>query len=466
VTLQFDLTNLMADAIGPVHGLTDQDIDTMVGRTKRVHTDLMNRRAKGELGFYELPGDTKGVAAVRSLAGQIRDRCDTFVVLGIGGSALGPIALQTALRHAHHNLLPADRRPAPRLFVPDNPDPEITADLLDVIDPKNTVFNVISKSGSTAETMTHYLIVRDLLKRTVGADKLRDHLVFTTDPKEGVLRRIADAEGIPTLDVPPNVGGRFSVLAAVGLLPAAVMGMDIDALLAGAGAMERRCAHDVLWENPAYLYSAVHMLFLREKRRNIAVMMPYASALRDMADWFRQLWAESLGKRVDDTGHVVEVGQTPVKALGATDQHSQVQLYVEGPHDKVITFLTPAAWRRECNVPADHADEASLSYLGGKDLATLLSAEQRATEIALTEAQRPSCSLNFAEMDESHIGEFMMMMMIATAHAGGILRINAFDQPGVEAGKIATYALMDREGYEEKRAALDAAAAKTTRRTL
>jgi glucose-6-phosphate isomerase len=464
--LTFDFTNLMADAVGAEHGLTDQNLDDLVSETRRIHADLLQRRARGELGFYDLPEDAAGVAAVKEMAARIRGRCDTLVVLGIGGSALGVIALQTALRHAFHNLLPADRREAPRLFVPDNPDPELTADLLDVIDPETTVFSVVSKSGSTAETMAHYLVARDFIKRTLGATKLSDHLIFTTDPEKGVLRKIAEAEGIPTLPVPPAVGGRFSVLSSVGLLPAAVMGMDVGALLAGAADMGRRCATDDLRRNPAYLFSAAHMQLHRLRGRSIAVMMPYASALRDLADWFRQLWAESLGKRLDVDGRVVEVGQTPVKALGATDQHSQVQLYVEGPRDKVFTFLTAESWRRPCAVAPGHADEDALAYLGGRDLGDLLSAEQVATEIALTDAGRPSCEIVFPSIDEWHIGEFLMMMEIATAHAGGLLGVNAFDQPGVEAGKVATYALMDRPGYAEKRAALEKAMAAKPRRTV
>jgi glucose-6-phosphate isomerase len=309
-------------------------------------------------------------------------------------------------------------------------------------------------------------VIRDLLKRTVGEAKLKDHLVFTTDPEKGILRKIANEEGIPTLSVPPSVGGRFCVLSAVGLLPAAVMGLDIEVMLQGAGAMERRCATTVLWDNPAYLYSAAHMLLQRERGKPIAVMMPYASALRDLADWFRQLWAESLGKRHDVESNVVEVGQTPVKALGATDQHSQVQLYVEGPNDKVHTLMAVERWRRDCPIPADHTDEDSLAYLGGSDLGTLLSAEQVATEIALTNNRRPNCRIDFPQIDEAHIGEFFMMMEIATAHAGGLLRINAFDQPGVEEGKIATYALMDRAGFEEKKAALERTLAEETRRSI
>jgi glucose-6-phosphate isomerase len=466
MALKFDLTHLMAEVVGSQHGLTDEDLDTLVGKTKRIHTDLQTRRASGELGFYDLPSDAEGAVPIKAMASEIRGRCDTFVVLGIGGSALGVIAVQTALGHAFHNLLPAERRGAPRLFVPDNPDPELTSDLLEVIDPKTTVFNVVSKSGSTAETMAHYLVIRDLLKRTVGEAKLKDHLVFTTDPEKGILRKIANEEGIPTLSVPPGVGGRFCVLSAVGLLPAAVMGLDIDAMLAGAGAMERRCATTSLWDNPAYLYSGAHMLLQREKGKHIAVMMPYASALRDLADWFRQLWAESLGKRHDIEDNVVEVGQTPVKALGATDQHSQVQLYVEGPNDKVHTLMAVENWRHQCPIPAAHTDEDSLAYLGGSELGTLLSAEQVATEIALTNNQRPNCTIVLPQIDEAHIGEFFMMMEIATAHAGGLLRINAFDQPGVEEGKIATYALMNRAGFAEKKAALEQALAGEARRSI
>lgn len=466
MSLTLDFTNLLSSAVGADHGLSEAAIDNQAGRTRRIHAELQARRDSGELGFYDLPGDTRAAAEIRAAAQRVRDHFENFVVLGIGGSALGVIATQTALGHAFHNLLPADRRSGPRLFVPDNPDPELTADLLEVLDPKTTCFNVITKSGSTSETMAHYLAVRDLLARTVGPSKVKDHLVITTDPAKGALRKIAAAEGIPSLPVPPNVGGRFSVLCAVGLFPAAVMGVDIDALLAGAGAMERRCASDDLWSNPAYLHSTAHFLFDRERRKNIAVMMPYASALRDLADWYRQLLAESLGKRLDVEGREVHCGQTPVKALGATDQHSQVQLYVEGPHDKVFTLLATERWRRETPIPPAHPEEDALSFLGGRTLGELLSAEQRATEYALTKAGRPNCRLIFPQIDAEHVGEFYMLFEIATAHGGGLYRVNAFDQPGVEEGKDATYALMGKRGFEAKRAELEAAFAKAKPRRV
>jgi glucose-6-phosphate isomerase len=466
MALTLDYTHLLAGAVGPEHGLTEADIDNHAGRTKRIHAELRARRDSGELGFYTLPQDKAGAEAIKVQARRVRENFDTFVVLGIGGSALGVTATQTALGHAYHNLLPREKRGAPRLFVPDNPDPELTADLLDALDLKTTCFNVITKSGSTSETMAHYLVIRDRLKKAVGPAKVKDHLVITTDPKKGVLRKIADAEGIPSLPVPPAVGGRFSVLCAVGLLPAAVMGHDIDAMLAGAGAMASRCDGDALWDNPAYLYSTAHHIFDKDRRKSMAVMMPYASALRDLADWYRQLLAESLGKRIDVDGKEVFCGQTPIKALGATDQHSQVQLYVEGPNDKVFTLVSVENWRRDMPIPADHMDEDALSFLGGRTMGELLTAEQRATEYALTKARRPNCTLVFPCVDAGHIGEFHMLFEIATAHGGGLYRVNAFDQPGVEEGKDATYALMGKRGFEKKREELEAAAAKEVRRRL
>jgi len=468
MTIRYDYNCALSSVVGPRHGLKISEIQGLKARARQIHADLVSKRRNGELGFFDLPYDEELATLVNAYAESVRNY-DNFVVLGIGGSALGPICVHSALAHAHHNMLPASKRgKRPRLFVLDNSDPEIFQYLLDVIDVRKTVFNVITKSGTTPETMAQLMVVVELIKRKVGAKNLKKHLVATTDKSKGLLRPFADAHDLASFSIPDNVGGRFSELTAVGLLPAAVEGVDIERMLAGARAMDKRCSSPDLMKNPAYLNSAIHYLADTQKGKTISVMMPYSNALRDVADWYRQLWAESLGKAKDVDGKTVNVGQTPVKALGATDQHSQVQLYVEGPNDKIFTFIQVEKFRAACRIPSSFKAISDLDYLKGHDMGALLNAELDATEFALAKAERPSVRLALDEISAENIGGLLYLLEVQTAFSGGLYHINAFDQPGVEEGKKATAALMGRGKAEDKQKAREVAALqkKKTRKAL
>ncbi|MCH2148899.1 MAG: glucose-6-phosphate isomerase [Phycisphaerales bacterium] len=372
---------------------------------------------------------------------------DTLVLLGIGGSALGPAAVHAALRSLTWNLQTNEDRGGPRLFVLDNIDPDLVGPVLDLIrrtDPsfERTVFNVISKSGETAETASQFMIVRSMLEQAGG----KHHIVATTDPDQGTLRSLAKQHGWPTLPIPDGVGGRFSELSPVGLFPAAMCGIDIEELLDGAAAMDAVCRSTDMSTNPAAQLAWTLVEMTRRGRSN-HVLMPYSNRMALMADWFRQLWAESLGKRHDLNGTEVFAGPTPIKALGATDQHSQIQLYREGPDDKVIGFVTLDEHDAQLAIPRDLGEE-SLSYLQGHDLSDLLRAEQRATEFALAESGRAHFTIALPRLDASSIGQFLWLWQVATAIAADLLEINAYDQPAVETGKQATFGLMGRQGFE------------------
>jgi len=402
------------------------------------------RRASGELGFFTVPTDARLLAQTTSFVERTRGRYRDIVLLGIGGSALGPIALRNALRPPQWNLLPDDVREGwPRLHVLDNVDPVTIAATLARIRPAETLFVVVSKSGGTAETMAQYLIVRGRLQELGLA--LAEHLVFVTDPAKGALRPIASAEGIPALDIPHDVGGRFSVLTPVGILPAALIGIDVVALLGGAANMLGRTEARDATQNPAGAWAVLQWLADTRGGRGIHVMMPYADALRDVASWFVQLWAESLGKSRADGSHT---GPTPVPALGATDQHSQVQLFMEGPRDKTITFVAVREPATDITIPHLHGEVPDLAYLGGHSLWELLNAERRATAGALAARGRPSATIELERVDPWHLGALLMFLEIATAYAGSLYGVNAFDQPGVELGKRYTYGMMGRPRYE------------------
>lgn len=463
-TIRLLAANCFTERVG-AWGLTADELDGLAAEAARVHADLSGRRRAGRLPFYELPYDRASLDACRRAAARVGERADDLLVLGIGGSALGTTAVHRALNPGVHNLLPRGRRAGMRLFVCDNVDPEGFGEVLDALDPARTAVNVISKSGGTAETLAQLLAARRWLSDALGAEEARRRLVVTTDPSKGFLRRLAAAEGLEALDVPPGVGGRFSVFTPVGLFPLAAAGVDVEELLAGAAALDPHLSAPDLWDNPAYLFAALHVLFLR-KGRNVHVLMPYSDALRDVADWFRQLWAESLGKRRALDGREVWVGPTPVKALGTTDQHSQVQLYMEGPQDKVITFIEVERPRREVELPIEFPGEPEVAYLQGRTLGELLGAEKRGTEAALTRAGRPNLTLRLPEVSAPAVGQLLHLLQVATVFAGGLLGIDPLDQPGVELGKELTFGLMGRPGFEARAREVDALGSADPRYTV
>ncbi|RAO99145.1 glucose-6-phosphate isomerase [Petrotoga sp. 9PW.55.5.1] len=439
--IKFDFSNVFYPNIEK--GLTEEEIYNNEEKIK----DVVNKLIDENPGFLSLPFTRVYIDRVLDLKNWVQS-FESVVVLGIGGSALGNQALQTALNPLHYNVLPIEIRKNPKIFILDNVDPDFIASVLDQIDPKTTLFNVISKSGTTAEAMANYLIARGIIEG-YGL-KPKNHFLFTTDPQKGILRKIAEEEGIRTLDVPPHIGGRFSVLTPVGLLSALASGIDIIDLYNGAKEMQKKVINPNVWENPAAFNALIHYLYY-QKGFNISVMMSYSNKLFLLADWYRQLWAESLGKKFNLKGETVNIGQTPIKALGATDQHSQVQLYNEGPYDKVVTFLQLEKFERNIKIPKLYENLPELSYLGGHELSTLLNTELEGTEYALIENNRPNLKVIFPEINPFNIGQFIFAYEFQTAVMGNLLEINPYDQPGVELGKKVTYALMGRKGFEEFR---------------
>lgn len=447
--IRLDINNALEQGCGP-QGLSVAEIESHAERARSAIATVQQRR--DELGWPDL--HTQDLSSVEQYAASVRDQIDNFVVLGIGGSALGNIAMQTALNGPFYNILSREQRGGPRLFVLDNSDPEFNAGLLNVLDLNRTLFNVISKSGTTAETMASFLYFRQRLVEQLGEGNLRDRIVLTTDPSKGFLRQIGQREGWPMFDLPPKVGGRFSVLTNVGLIAGAMVGVDLRALMAGAAYGDELCREADPFKNPAALGALVNERMMHQGKPMV-VMMPYAQRLKDIADWFAQLWAESLGKKLDRTGSEVRVGPTPVKALGATDQHSQVQLYVEGPYDKLINFLAVEGYSDPALIPPAYDDLEGVSYLGGHTIQELIQAEQQATAIALSEAGQPSITHTLPEINAFTLGQLFLIFEMQTAIAGELLNINAFDQPGVEAGKVNTYALLGRAGYEQRRSEIE-----------
>jgi glucose-6-phosphate isomerase len=448
--IQLYWKNATSKVVGDEHGVTTSDLNGLEPLIHQAHATVRSQITAGQLGYAALPTNTDYRAQVKALVDRYRDNTTDMLVLGIGGSALGNIALQAALNPATYNLLSARKRGGPRLFVLDNVDPTLINDTLKLVGrrAKSLLVNVISKSGETAETASQFMIVRDLLRRKLGND-FAQRIVATTDCAKGTLHEIAKAEGYAMLPVPDDVGGRFSVLSPVGLFSAAMCNIDIDKLLGGAASMAERCANVDWRNNPATMLAAIKYLGFLAKGKPMHVMMPYTNRLYLLADWYRQLWAESLGKKTTRDGQDVFTGPTPIKALGTTDQHSQVQLYREGPNDKLTVFLDVAKHPRDIRVPEAFADRPGLSYLSKTRIGKLLRAEKVATEYAMAVSQRPSVTIRFDAITPESVGEFIFLYEYATSLMGELLNINAYDQPAVELGKQATFALMGREGYAD-----------------
>jgi glucose-6-phosphate isomerase len=434
--VELDYTNVLENAVH-AHGIPKIAFDKAAESCKHVVDDIQSAHTSGKLGFGDLPNDEKSVKAVTEFA-----RSHSFpnvLVLGIGGSALGPAALDAALNR------PGSGK---RLVVLDNIDPDFIRDSLDAISPQDTIVNVIAKSGVTAETMATFAVVRQWLNESLGEAKARERFVVTTDPEKGDLLAIARQENYPAFVIPPNVGGRFSVLTPVGTLPAALLGFDLEGLMSGARKAAAQ-ARNGFFENPALVAAFIQFVLERERGKRILVLFPYSQPLWKFAFWFKQLWGESLGKKLNRRGREVYYGQTPTAALGVTDQHSQLQMFIEGPNDKAFLFWDVKEFRNSLSIEHPFSKFSSLAYLEHKGMADLFKAEKQATEIALTEAGRPNTTVTVDRIDAEAMGELVMFSQYFTAYAGEFYDIDAFDQPGVEYGKKLTFAMMGRPGFGE-----------------
>lgn len=440
--LRLELNNLHPDRVGPYGFDLAAALAEHAGGLEAARNALWSRRMDPDefLGWIEVPEDTETLREILRYR-QANAWVEDLVVLGIGGSALGAQAVSAAL----------GKGPV-RLHFVDNVEPEPILELLRTLEPGKTLVNVISKSGSTAETMAAFLAFRKWLGDALGAG-WKGHVVVTTDPAKGLLRPYAQAEGLVAFAVPPAVGGRFSVTCPVGTLPLAFVGVDLENLLAGAR-KANQTARDALDKNlPAQ--TALIQYLAAARGLNITVFMPYSTRLRFLPDWFVQLHDESLGKMVDRQGREVRVGTTAVRAIGTTDQHAQVQLFREGPHDKLITLVRLEHPSQDLEIPAVAGLEG-LDYLFGKRFFDLLTAEAKATAHALAKAHQPNYTIALERLDAYHLGWLLQHLMWQTAFLGELWGINAFDQPGVELGKEYTYALMGRKGYERLAAELRA----------
>jgi glucose-6-phosphate isomerase len=448
MTLTLDFTNCLSESIGATHGLTKSEVDTLVAKFPKHHENVDEMRKNGESAFFDLP--YQDTAEVKALLKKHQGKWSDLVVVGIGGAVLAPRALFGALAHAGFNQLdPKSRKNAPRMHFLGNPDPRTITELTDVLDPKKTLFLVVSRSGVSAETLVMTSWVLEFLRKKSGKGAPAAQLVIATEREKSPLNEIAKSEKIDVLTVPTNLGGRFGILGPAGLFTAGMCGFDLGKLLDGAAEMDKRCRHGDPYTNPAYMHSLVHYLLTRKRRKTIHVMFSFSNRLHAVGDWYSHLVSVSLGKMNNRKGKAVHVGPSPVAALGSFDQHGQQQLFAEGPFDKVVTFVLTRNHGAQAGAPVLAPKIEACAYLKEADMARLLETSWIGCEQHLTAAGRPNLAVTLDAVDEAHVGGLVYLLELSTAMSAELYGIDPFDQPGVEHGKQATFAQFGRAGFED-----------------
>ncbi len=454
--IKLDYTNVLSETIGNEGLDLAQKFNEYAPKIQEIITNLnMNKDKPGTfLQWMNLGYNEETVWYVKEFASMVENRFDNVLVLGIGGSALGAKALSEALLRPYWNLLDKEKRDNfPRIFFLDNIDPDEINSLLDIIDLRKTLVNVITKSGSSAETMSQFMILKDRLYSLLG-DDYRKNIVATTDKQAGVLRQLANEEGYKTFVVPDDVAGRYSVFSAVGLVPLALVGIDIDEIIRGIKIMDLGLKNTDINKNIAAQNALIHYLMDREKNKFISVLMPYSARLKYICDWYSELWAESLGKKLDLSGNVINNNPTPLKAVGVSDQHCLLQLFNEGKNDKLVTFINVDEFSTTLDIP-NIFEYTNLNYLSGKTINRLMEAQINSMKVSLCDYQKPNVTIHLPKINEYYLAQLFYMLEMQTAIAAQLYNIDAFNQPAVEQAKNYLYALMGRVGYEESALELD-----------
>ena len=449
--IELNYRNIKEEIIGSENGLNiNSEFENYKETIHKIIAELNSNKDKPgqNLQWMNLGYNEETIWYVKEYAALVENRFDNILILGMGGSSLGTQAVCEALLPSYWNYLTKEQRKNyPRIFFLDNIDPDQMVSMLNILDLKKTLVNVVTKSGSTAEVMAQFMVLKDLMEKELG-DDYRKNIIATTDKNIGILKQLSDQEGYKTFFIPDDVGGRFSVFSAVGLLPFSLLGINIEEITQGIKDMDLALKNTDIHFNIAAQNALIHYLMDTKKGKKISVMMPYSYRLRFIADWYCQLWAESLGKERNKDNKVVNTGQTPVKALGVTDQHSQIQLYNEGPNDKIINFLRVGEYDATLEIP-NIFEYTGISYLGGKTMNRLFNAEADSTMASLNDYKRPNITITVPKVTPYYIGQLLYMFEVQTAITGALYNIDAFDQPGVEQSKNYTYALMGRVGYED-----------------
>lgn len=443
--LLFDYEFLTAKRVGN-NGFKFQEVERLAKKLKKYNQDLAKNSEEDFLSFRKLPYDLSLINEVNKLANIFKKKFDNMVVVGIGGSDLGAKTINNALAGMYANQKNKKTKNLKIYFAGDTTDPAPLQDLINLMDLKKTIFYVVSNSGSTIETMSSFLYIRQQLIDELGIKKHKQNIIVTTNEDKSILLDIAHKESYAVFPHYPG-GGRYSVLSVNGLLPAACAGFNIKKLLDGAKQIDQISKLNDYKKNSPFFYACINYLAYTKRNQNISVLMPYSYYLKDFGFWYRQLWAESIGNKYDLKKQKVNIGITPVAALGPSDQHSQLQLYNEGPYDKIITFIKVLNKKNKLKVP--QYPDSEISYLSGHKFADILNKEHLATSVSLMKNKYPNCTLEIPQLNEYYLGQLFQFFMMSAVYTGYLLNVNVFDQPGVEQSKKYMYGLLGRKGFEK-----------------
>ncbi|TVR45488.1 MAG: hypothetical protein EA402_04305 [Planctomycetota bacterium] len=454
MSLILDYTHSLAGSIGATHGLTDAEVDTLVAKFPKYHEAIEELRSTGESAFFDMPyQDTK---PVKELLKAHKGKWDAVVVVGMGGAAITPLTLVHSLLHEQWNQLPSKaRKGGPLVFAIDNLDPKSINDLCEVIDPKKTLFLVVSRSGNTAETNAIYIWLEAWLRKKSGKDAVTKQVLGFTDPSSPLAAALGSAKA-SIIPLPGNLQDRMAWLGPHSLLLAGLCNLDVDALISGAADMDKRCRHDRAVENPAYMHSLIQYLLTRKRRKTIHAMMTFSRRLATVSDWYSHNLSVSLGKMLNRKGKAVHVGPGPAYCWGATGCYGQMQLFQEGPFDKVTTFITTKDHGVAMEVPNAHAKVDGLSYLAGKDIAAIIDAGFTTAAQVITAAGRPNMTITLDAIDEATISGLYYLLSLSAVMSAELYGIDPFNQPGVDSNKQAVFAQLGRVGFEDKAHTLEA----------
>ncbi|NRA36510.1 MAG: hypothetical protein HRU15_00075 [Planctomycetes bacterium] len=446
--LHLDYTNCVSTAIGATHGLTDAEMETLIVKIPKHHENIAELHSNRESGFFDLP--EQDLSQIHKLIKTHQNSWDNLVVIGIGGASYGPQSLVGALAPEHRNVLDAKKRVGPKLFYIDNADPYSIESTLEAIQAKKTLFLLISKSGTTAEAVALYLWLQNFLKENIGKTAISKQLIISTNTNSSPLAELANNEKCEIIAQPHNIGNRFSVLGPSSLFVAGLCGIDIDAVLAGAKSMRERCWHGDARKNPAYMHSLIHYLLTRKRRKTIHATMGFSNRLAGSIQWYNHLLAVSLGKMLNKKGKAVHVGPSPTSCIGPNGLHGQMQLYAEGPFDKVVTFITVKDHGSSIEIPASPSDLEPIAYIGGNKIEDIIDHSYYTAAQTITAAGRPNMTIILDAIDPQSIGGLYYMLQLSTVMSAELYGIDAFDQPGVDANKQGVFAQLGRAGFEDK----------------
>lgn len=437
--ISYDFSNIWAAQVGPNHGITPEECEDIRSQVLAAHQKVEEEQRQKTAPLWDLPESAESLKAVSEISHRIKNQFENLLVIGIGGSSIGLKCLLGALLPPLYNLKGTTSRAGfPRIFVLEAPSPETLVDLMETLEIRKTCINLVSKSGRTVETLAIWFCIQEILKKEVGR-RWREHVVVITGEGRGTqiknpLAELAEEEDLVTLTIPENLPGRFSVFSPVGLFGATCVGIDAAALLKGARESIKSLSNDDFESNPTLFNAVVHYFLCAKKGKGTSVMMPYGDSLKEFGNWYSQLFAESLGK--------TSQAPTPLPCLGPQDQHSLLQLFQEGPKDKIVTFIEVDRFPMEKRIPKQVGE---FSYLSHQGLEAILKAELRATGKSLAEVGCPSVTVTMDQLDAFHIGQLLMSYMIQTVLTAALMNVNPYDQPGVDRSKELTRALLSKK---------------------